>query len=228
MSFFRRSEIAVRCACRGTTLAVPDRDALLDACEPAQRRRLQQCLATAPDAASAWLVQWGKPAGEALRPHDVVAVLRREGVAVELVYEQKGSLAEVLVANGMRVAAGTRLARIERRTRAASAAADPPSGDMVRQMIARQRRDAQVIAALQADVNARQNAVDRLRGEVAVLRAQHGADAHTAADHKFKRLKTEFSKRFHPDAAGLGEAERLRRQRVFQEFWPVVEEIERS
>lgn len=228
MSFFRRSEIIVRCTCRGTVLAAPDRDALLDACEPGQRRRLQHCLAAAPDAVPAWSVQWGKSAGEALRPHDIVAVLRRAGVAVELVYEQRGSLAEVLVASGASVAAGTRLARVERRTRAAPGASERSTNEMLRQFVAQRRRDAQVVAALQAELAARQNDVDRLRDELAALRARGEPTERTGVDHKFKRLKHEFSKRYHPDARPQGDAERLSRERVFREFWAVVEEIERS
>ena len=97
MSFFRRTDILIRCACRGTTLAVPDRDALLDACEQRQRRRLQ--LSQAKEAADprAWSVQWEKSVGDALRPHDIVAVLRRGEVTVELVCALRGHLAEMLI-----------------------------------------------------------------------------------------------------------------------------------
>jgi len=209
MSFFRRTEIAIRCACRGLTLTVPDRDSLLNACEAGQRRRLQACLAKQHANAATWSVQWNKSAGDALRPDDVVAVLRGDDVIVELAYAQKGILAEAMAAQGTRVAAGTLLARLERRAKAA----EPTTTALLRQFVARQRTDAELIAAL--------------RREIATLQAQRGPAAR-APDRKFTRLKHEFSKRYHPDARPSGDAERLLRARVFQEFWPVVEEIERS
>jgi hypothetical protein len=73
-------------------------------------------------------------------------------------------------------------------------------------LMSRRRRDAERIRQLQR--------------ELADLR-------HAGGDRKFRRLKLEFSKRFHPDG-GADERERKRREAVFQEFWPVVEEIERS
>ena len=136
MSFFRRTEITIRCACRSTTLTVPDRDSLLDACEPGLRRRLQACLAKQPADAPAWSVHWEKSAGDALRPHDIVAVLRRAEVTVELCYMQKGVFAEMLVAQGTRVPASARLARLERRAKAP----ERPTNDILRQFVSRQRQ----------------------------------------------------------------------------------------
>jgi hypothetical protein len=60
------------------------------------------------------------------------------------------------------------------------------------------------------------------------LRARQIPGTAGVSELKFRRLKHEFSKRFHPDARAPGDAERERRALVFQEFWPIVEEIERS
>ncbi|HXO00537.1 MAG TPA: hypothetical protein VN900_00680 [Stellaceae bacterium] len=225
MRFFRRTEITIRCACRGTTLAVPDRDSLLDTCEQGQRRRLQHCLAKRPADAPSWAVQWGKSAGDALRPQDVVAVLHREDIIVELAYAQRGILAEMLVAQGERVAAGTQLARLERR---AKAIPPPPTKDILRQYVERQRRDAETIKHLEAALAQHQQLSDRLQGEILMLRTRQTPGTAEVFELKFKRLKHEFSKRFHPDARPPGDAERERRALVFQEFWPIVEKIERS
>jgi pyruvate/2-oxoglutarate dehydrogenase complex dihydrolipoamide acyltransferase (E2) component len=223
MSFFRRAGITIRCACRGAVLAVPDRDVLLDACEPGQRRRLQACLATRPIEAPVWSVHWGKTVGDALYPNDIIAVLRRDDIVVELAYAQKGFLAEMLTVPGVRVALGTRLGRLERRAKSA-AAPEPPSNAILRQFVSRQRRDAELIAALHAELA-------RLQAELSVRRPpadRSDRPVGTVADPKFTRLKHEFSKRYHPDAAPPGDVDRVRRARVFQEFWPIVEEIERS
>lgn len=215
--FFHRSELTVRYPSRGLVLVAPDRDRLLNACEPGERHRLQRRLGKPSANEPPWLVEWQKMPGDALQPDEAVATLSRDGVLVELSYAQRGVLAEWLVTRGAKVAMGTRLALLERRARAAAPqpAPQPPSNAVLRQFVARQRRDAEMIAALQA--------------ELALLQArlESGAGA-SLGDAKFRRLKIEFSKRFHPDARPADEAERERRARVFQEFWPVVEEIERS
>jgi hypothetical protein len=218
MGFFFRTAITVRCPCRGATLAVPSRDALLDACEAKHRRRLQHCLA----GQTPWSVEWQKAIGAALRSRDTVAVLRRDDVIVELAYTQRGTLAEFLVAEGEQAVAGAPLARVERRAKPAT----PPDGnELLRQYVAQQRRDAEIIKRLEADLAQWQRLADRLHEEVSVLRL---GDPGTAADAKFVRVKHEFSKRFHPNARAAGDPERDRREQVFREFWPVVEEIERS
>ena len=227
MSFFRQSGITIRSACRGTTLAMPDRDALLDACEQGQRRRLQSCLAKHSADAPSWSVQWGKRAGDVLRPQDIVAVLRCDDVTVELAYAHKGILAEVLIAPGTRVATGTRLARLERRARAV-VQPELPTKEVLRQFVSRQRQDAEMITSLQAELTIHRQLVGRLRSEIAALGPYRGPGEEMTPDPKFRRLKLEFSKHYHPDARPLGDAERMRRERVFQEFWPIVEEIERS
>jgi pyruvate/2-oxoglutarate dehydrogenase complex dihydrolipoamide acyltransferase (E2) component len=160
-------------------------------------------------------VEWQKMPGDALQPNEVVATLSRDGVLVELSSAQRGVLAEWLVTRGTKVAMGTRLALLERRAKTAPAPApEPPSNALLRQFVARQRRDAETIAALEA--------------ELAVLEARLVSGGAAGADAKFRRLKQEFSKRYHPDARSSGDAERLLRERVFRDFWPIVEEIERS
>jgi multidrug efflux pump subunit AcrA (membrane-fusion protein) len=211
--FFRRDGLTVRCTLRGLTLSVPDHDRLLNACEESQRRRLQRCLGVASSSQPPWVVQWQKMPGDALLPEEVVATLHRDGVLVELAYAQRGVLAEWLVVRGEQVTSGARLATLERRAKTSSPRA--PSTDVVlRQFVARQRRDAEIIAKLQS--------------ELAALQARLVPGAPSSGDVKFKRLKYEFSKRFHPDARSVDAADRERRARVFQEFWPILEEIERS
>jgi pyruvate/2-oxoglutarate dehydrogenase complex dihydrolipoamide acyltransferase (E2) component len=214
--FFHRPEITLRCTVRGLTLSVPDRDQLLDACEEGQRRRLQRCLGEATADDPGWEVQWQMMPGDTLKAHDVVVTLHRGGVLVELAYAQKGVLAEWLVTRGAYAAMGAKLAVLERRAKQAPAAALPPrpAPDMLRQFVARQRRDAEMIAKLQS--------------ELAALQARLVLGAPSGSDVKFKRLKYEFSKRFHPDARPLGDADRERRAKIFQEIWPILEEIERS
>jgi pyruvate/2-oxoglutarate dehydrogenase complex dihydrolipoamide acyltransferase (E2) component len=211
--FFRRDDLTVRSTFRGLTLSVPDHDRLLNACEESQRRRLQRCLGPVSANEPPWVVQWQKMPGDELEPNEVVATLHRDGVVVELAYAQRGVLAEWLVLRGEEVASGTRLATLERRAKT-SPARTPSTNTVLQQFVARQRRDAETIAKLQS--------------ELAVLQARLVLGALSHDDVKFKRLKHEFSKHFHPDARPLGDADRERRAQVFQEFWPILEEIERS
>jgi hypothetical protein len=211
--FFRRDDLTVRSTFRGLTLSVPDHDRLLNACEENQRRRLQRCLGPVSASEPPWVVQWQKMPGDTLQPDEVVATLHRDGVVVELGYAQRGVLAEWLVRRGEEVMSGTRLATLERRAKAAPARTASTNA-VLQQYVARQRSDAKTIAKLQS--------------ELAALQARLVVGALSANDVKFKRLKYEFSKRFHPDALPLGNADRERRAQVFQEFWPILEEIERS
>jgi len=211
--FFRRDDLTVHSSFRGLTLSVPDHDRLLNACEESQRRRLQRCLGPASAHEPPWVVQWQKMPGDALEPDEVVATLQRDGVVVELAYAQRGVLAEWLVRRGDEARSGTRLATLERRAKTAPARA-PTSNAVLQQFVARQRRDAETIAKLQS--------------ELAAAHARLVLGTPSNDDVRFKRLKYEFSKRFHPDARPLGDADRERRAQVFQEFWPIFEEIERS
>jgi len=214
--FFRRHELRVRCTVRGLMLTVPNRDHLLNACDEGQRRQLQQFLGKASDEQPPWEVQWQKMPGDPLKPEDVVVVLHRDDVTVELAYAQRGILAEWLVRRGEYAVTGAQLAVLERRAKSAAApkaAASPPGNEILRQFVARQRRDAETIAKLQA--------------ELAGLQARLTPGAQTN-DARFRRLKHEFSKRFHPDARPLGDPERALRELVFREFWPILDEIERS
>jgi hypothetical protein len=214
MMFFHRPELAIRYAHRGLTLSVPDRDRLLNACEPGERRRLQRLLGAGAAADAPWEVQWQKTAGDALQSGDVVATLRREGLIVELAFAQRGTLGEWLVTRGALVTTGTKLTVLERRAKAAPAPAPAASNELLRHFVARQRHDAEIIASLQA--------------QLAALQARRMEDAPAIGDAKFRRLKHEFSKRFHPDARPAGDPERVFRELIFREFWPIFEEIERS
>jgi hypothetical protein len=219
MLFFHRANLTVHCAYRGLALSVPDRDRLLNACEPGKRHRLQRHLGEQSPYEPAWTVQWRKNPGDRVQPAEVVATLHRDGIIVELAYAQKGVIAERLIEPGERVAVGRRLAMLERRAKVerrakGSAAPEPTTKALFRHFVARQRRDAEVIASLQI--------------ELAALQARLVSGSAPGNELKFKRLKHEFSKHFHPDARPPGDAERERRARVFQEFWPIFEEIERS
>jgi hypothetical protein len=210
MMFFNRNQLTVRCSYRGLAMAVPDHDRLLNACASGERRRLQRLLGRPSPDELPWLVQWRKRAGGSVEPNEIVAALFRDGVTAELAYVYGGALAERLVDDGDLVATGRRIARLERRAKEP----EKPASLLLRHYVERQRRDAATIAALQV--------------QLAALQARLTTDATPGADAKFRRLKHEFSRRFHPDSQPLTMAERLRRERVFQEFWPIVEEIERS
>jgi pyruvate/2-oxoglutarate dehydrogenase complex dihydrolipoamide acyltransferase (E2) component len=214
--FFHQPALTVRCPSRSLALVVPDRDRLLNVCEPGERRRLQRCLGKPSEHEPPWVVQWQKMPGDPLEPGEVVATLDRDGVLVELSYAQRGTLTEWLVTRGTQAAVGTRLALLERRAKTVPAGTPGlPSNALLRRFVDRQRRDAETIAALQE--------------ELALLQARlESGPVVSGGDAKFRRLKLEFSKRFHPDAGPAGDAEHERRARVFQEFWPVLEEIERS
>jgi hypothetical protein len=215
MMFFHRHELAIRYAHRGLTLSVPDRDRLLNACEPGERRRLQRLLGAGDTADAPWQVQWQKTAGDMLQPSDVVATLHREGLVVELAFAQRGTLGEWLVTRGALVTIATKLTVLERRAKAAPAPAPAAaSNDLLRHFVARQRRDAETIASLEA--------------RLATFQARQMEDASAVSDAKFRRLKHEFSKRFHPDTRPASDPERVFRELIFREFWPVFEEIERS
>jgi hypothetical protein len=61
--------------------------------------------------------------------------------------------------------------------------------------------------------------------------AQHAARApqgQHGADEKFRAAKRTFAKKFHPDQAVGGTAEKAVREAVFKEFWTELERIERG
>jgi hypothetical protein len=230
MNFFGRSEITVRCTFRGNSLAVPHAERLLDSCRDEHRRRLRRELASLSVDDQLWSVNWHKKAGEALRPQDLVGVLRLKDMFVELVYVRNGVLLETNVAEGERARVGSKLAEIRKPV----APAPPPDREKARtdfllKLMLRHRRDVEGLEKAALDLSEHRQLVDQLRLEIRSLRAQQAsAEPAGSDDRKFKRLKIEFSRHFHPDGCPLGETERQRRQRVFQEFWPIVEEIERS
>jgi hypothetical protein len=236
MSWFGRSDITIRCGFRGAALTVPNVQRLLDACPGNQHRRLRRRLARISPDDPLWSVQWLKSEGDRLAPNDIIAALRHGDVVVEVASAQRGLLSAVFVPDGERVRMGVRLAALERR-RAPERRKPPeppqreepgPANEVLRQFVARQRRDAGLIASLQSELSDHQQIVAQLRGEIVALRAGRAGAPSVGADPKFRRLKHEFSKRFHPDARVTDEVERARRTQVFQEIWPILEEIERS
>jgi hypothetical protein len=228
MNFFTRSEITVRCSFRGNSLVVPHVDRLLNSCHDADRNRLRRTLSRIAHDEQLWLLTWEREAGDRLVANNRVAVLRLRNIVVELLYARAGTLAEIAVPGGERVRGGDRLAGV-----ANPAKATPPpeidqdAREMVVQLLERRRRDAEQIKQLRIQLSDRQRQLGELRGELALLRVRYGAGSDGTADRKFVRLKHEFSKRFHPD--GFADpTERQLRSRIFQEFWPIVERIERS
>jgi hypothetical protein len=228
MRLFYRRETTIRCAFRSPTLVVPTPDRIARSCAEAQRERLHRQLAKIPTADRIWSVQWRKRPGNDLRPGDLVAVLRLGDITVELAAAQRGVLAEILGTEGK---AGARLANI----------AKPPEmvlrtrklGETLATYEARHRHDVDQIRTLQGLLAEQQKLADHLRAEILGLRARQAADhlasprSAWAGDAKFRRLKQEFSKHFHPDMQTADDLDRKRRERVFQEFWPIVEQIER-
>ena len=227
MRFLLRSELTLRCAFRGPPLTVPGAARLLKSCPRGQRRRLRRWLDQAADTERSWLLEWRKSAAEPLRPQDIIAVLRSEDIVVELASAQNGILVATIVAEGTSATAGTRLGILGKAPPPPqpeperNSATDKELDELLAQLLVHRQRDAETIKRLQTALAMSQQLTERLRDEMQALQA-------AAADPKFKRLKHEFSKRFHPDTRPPGDADRDRLERVFREFWPVVEEIERS
>jgi hypothetical protein len=226
MHFLLRGELTVRCAFRGPPVTVPAAARLLKSCPRRQRRRLHRRLAQVADTERSWMVDWRKATGEPVRPRDIIAVLRSDDIVVEVAAAQHGRLVETIVAGGTWAAAGTQLGTLGK-----AASPEPPPerksakdgelDELLAQLLVHRQRDAETIKRLQTALAMSQQLTERLRSEVQALQAG-------AADPKFRRLKHEFSKHFHPDTRPPGDAERDRLEQIFREFWPVVEEIERS
>lgn len=233
MMFFRRAEIAIRCPFRGAVMAAPKLARLVAACPEAQRARLERRLAKLAPRDQLWSVRWCKERGDDLRPRDVVAVLELDGINVELATLSHGILVEPQAAEGDRVAPGAALAKIGRPLRAMSRT--QKMGELLAQYTSRHVRDLEEIKGLQNQLSENRKLIGQLRGEILSLRGRQNAEylgarlASAATDRKFRRLKQEFSKHFHPDGRRTADSdERRRRELVFQEFWPIVEQIERS
>jgi hypothetical protein len=232
MLLFRRSEIAIRCPFRGPTMAAPKPARLIDACPDGQRGRLQRRLAKIAHEDQLWLVHWQKSRGDDLRPQDVVAVLALDGVTVELVSLRHGILAEAQAGEGAAVAPGAALGKIGKPIKAMSRT--QKMGELLAQYTSRHVRDLDSMKELQSQLSESRKLIGQLRGEILSLRGRQNAEylgsrlASAANDGKFRRLKHEFSKRYHPDGRAGDADERRRRELVFQEFWPIVEQIERS
>lgn len=73
-----------------------------------------------------------------------------------------------------------------------------------------------------------ENKVELLKEALEATRARAGSDAITPAplaDTRFRDTKRAFARHFHPDQGGRDDPEK---QRIFLEFWPVLEKIERD
>lgn len=232
MMLFRRAEIAIRCPFRGSTMSAPKLARLVDACPQAQRGRLQKRLAKIAPEDRLWSVQWRKERGDDLRPRDVVAIIALAGLTVELTTLHYGILVEPQVEEGAGVALGAPLAKIGQPVRAMSRT--QKMGELLAQYTSRHIQDLDEIKGLQAQLAESRELVGRLRGEILSLRGRQNAEYLSArsrqagTDRKFRRLKQEFSKRYHPDGSAADADDRRRRELVFREFWPIVEQIDRS
>jgi pyruvate/2-oxoglutarate dehydrogenase complex dihydrolipoamide acyltransferase (E2) component len=232
MMLFRRAEIPIRCPFRGATMAAPKLARLIDACPEASRGRLQRRLMKIPPEGRLWSVSWRKGRGDDVHPRDVVAVLALDGIVVELVTLRYGVVAEPQVQEGVTVAFGGALAKIGKPVKAMSRT--QKMGELLAQYASRHIRDLEEIKRLQSQLSEDRKLIGQLRGEILSLRGRQNAEylgariASAANDRKFRRLKQEFSKHYHPDARAGDPDERRRRELVFQEFWPIVEQIERS
>ena len=82
--------------------------------------------------------------------------------------------------------------------------------------------------ALQDAEHALSNTVDYYKGEVARLEQQlSGRETSVrGSDEKFRRAKSAFARRYHPDRiSGNGEETRIRTE-VFKDFWEELQRIE--
>lgn len=71
-----------------------------------------------------------------------------------------------------------------------------------------------------------ENKVEMLKEALEITRARAGNTVGApAGDHRFREAKRAFARCFHPDHGGRDDAEK---RRVFLEFWPVLERIERG
>jgi hypothetical protein len=232
MMLFRRAEIVIRCPFRGAVMAVPRLTRLIEACPETQRGRLQKRLAKLAPEDRRWSVRWRKGRGDDLRPQDVVAVLTLDGITVELASLRHGILVEPRVDEGAAVDHGAALAKIGKPIKAMSRT--QKMGELLAQFTTRHVRDVEEIKGLQSQLAENRKLIGQLRGEILSLRGRQNAEylgtrlGKAANDRKFRRLKQEFSKRYHPDGRAGDADDRKRRELVFQEFWPIVEQIERS
>ncbi|HEY1798322.1 MAG TPA: hypothetical protein VGG57_19570 [Stellaceae bacterium] len=213
-------------------MAVPKLARLLDISPAGQRTRLQKRLAKIAPEDQLWSVQWRKDKGDDIRPQDVVAALALGGVTVELVTLGYGIFVEPQVDEGALVAFGAALAKIGKPVKAMSRS--QKLGELLAQYTSRHVRDLDEIKGLQSQLAENRKLVGQLRGEILSLRGRQNAEylsarlGKAASDPKFRRVKQEFSKHYHPDGRVADADERRRRELVFQEFWPIVEQIDRS
>jgi len=232
MLLFRRAEIPIRCPFRGATMSAPKEARLFDACPAALRGRLQRRLMKIAPEDRLWSVHWRKERGDDLQPRDVVAMLELAGITVELVSLRYGLLVEPRAGEGATIASGTALAKIGLPVKAMSRT--QKMAELLAQYTSRHIRDLDEIKALQSQLSEDRKLIGQLRGEILSVRGRRNAEylsarlASPANDAKFRRLKQEFSKHYHPDGHAGDSDERRRRELVFQEFWPIVEQIERS
>jgi hypothetical protein len=232
MMLFRRAELPIRCPFRGATMTAPKLARLLEACPEVQRGRLRRRLTKIAPEDRLWSVHWRQERGDDVRPRETVAVLDLGGITVELVSLRHGILVEPQVPEGAEVAFGATLAKIGKPVQPMSRT--QKQAELLAQFTSRHIRDLDEIKGLLHQLAENRKLVGQLRGEILSLRGRQNAEylgarlASAANDPKFRRLKQEFSKHYHPDARTGDADERRRRELVFQEFWPIVEKIERS
>lgn len=117
------------------------------------------------------------------------------------------------------VGAGLAVARFWRALRRRLA---PAAGSPLRLSRAIRRRQAARLEGMEAELARTRRLLRAAERERDMLRA--GA---AVPESRFKRAKRAFALHFHPDRLRVHPEARVRR-RIFQEFWPVLQKIERS
>ncbi|SFR78169.1 hypothetical protein SAMN05216203_3007 [Marinobacter daqiaonensis] len=65
----------------------------------------------------------------------------------------------------------------------------------------------------------------RKRAELAESKMK---DNEGANDLKFRKVKAKFSRMYHPDRVAGSSFEKIMKQEVFKEFWPIIEDVEKE
>lgn len=88
------------------------------------------------------------------------------------------------------------------------------------------RSEAAALAEAQERARLAEHKVEVLKEALDLARARTGGGTAVAvADSRFRDAKRAFARTFHPDQGGRGDADK---QRMFLEFWPELERIERE
>lgn len=150
-------------------------------------------------------------------------------------YEREmARLAEALTASGEKALARerARVAELEMLTRQLQNAVAAETAKLQQKMAkirptAPAELERALARATEAEERARlaENKVEMLKEALEITRARAGNGNAIPIDTRFRDAKRAFARSFHPDHGGRDDAEK---QRMFLEFWPVLERIERG